>query len=615
MGATAPVLWQQIFVAVVTVGALALLIAGKASLDALGIGMIVAVVVTGIVGLKEALAGFSDTTIVTLAGLYVVAEGLTRTGALEFVARAVLRLSRGSERRALLLLCSTAAVISGFVSDTAVVLVFLPIVLGLARDLKLPPSRFLLPVAYSALLGGMLTLVGTSINLFVAGAAESALHGASGGTSGPPPLQMFTMTPIALGVNVAGIAFIVLFSRRFLKDRTSVTAALANVAPREYVTELVIGPTSPLLGRPYAEAFPPDPGPRLLFFVRDERAHWPPFIGGTVKTGDVIVLQGSVQQLTDLQARLALRMTGHRAFDPASMVFNELAVSPRAQLLGRKVGELEMPRDYDVTVVAVLREGHQIRERASELELKAGDLLLVCGREQSLPKLRASTDFYLLTEGHHAIVLRQNARRALLILAGVIGCFIAGSSFETLWPNAKSLLPVALVSLCGAIAMVAAGCVTTRRAYRSIDWSVLVFVVGAFALGKATEQTRLAELCAKEMVAVLSRFGPIALVSGFVLLTTLLHQFIAPYALVVLLTPIAIAAARLTGPGLDVRPFVLAIAFGGSNAFTCPMGHQVNQMVMGPGGYKFVDYMRLGIPLAILTWVIVTLGLWLQFHP
>jgi di/tricarboxylate transporter len=611
MGATAPVLWQQIYVAVVTLGALALLISGKATLDALGIGMIVAVVVSGIVKLKEALAGFSDTTIVTLAGLYVVAEGLTRTGALEFVARAVLRLSRGSERRALLLLCATAAAISGFVSDTAVVLVFLPIALGLARDLKVPPSRFLLPVAYSALLGGMLTLVGTSINLFVAGAAESALRK----SGGPAPLQMFTMTPIALCVNVAGIAFMVLFSRRFLKDRTSVTAALANVAPREYVTELVIGPTSPLLGRSYADAFPPDPGPRLLFFVRDERAHWPPFIGGMVKSGDVIVLQGSVQQLTDLQARLALRMTGHRTFDPASMVFNELAVSPRAQLLGRKIGELEMPRDYDVTVVAVLREGHQIRERASELELKAGDLLLVCGREESLPKLRASTDFYLLTEGHHGIVLRQNARRALTILLAVIACFIAGSSFETLWPAAKSLLPVALVSLCGAIAMTAAGCLTARRAYRSIDWPVLVFVVGAFALGKAAEETRLAELCAREMVAILSRFGPIALVSGFVLLTTLLHQFIAPYALVVLLTPIAIEAARLTGSALDVRPFVLAVAFGGSNAFTCPMGHQVNQMVMGPGGYKYVDYMRFGIPLAILTWIIVTVGIWLQFHP
>jgi di/tricarboxylate transporter len=297
------------------------------------------------------------------------------------------------------------------------------------------------------------------------------------------------------------------------------------------------------------------------------------------------------------------------------MVFNELAISPRAQLLGRKIGQLEMQRDYDVTVVAVLREGHQIRERASELELKAGDLLLVCGKEESLPKLRASTDFYLLTEGHHGIVLRQNARRALLILAAVIACFIAGSSFESAWPAVKNLLPVALVSLCGAIAMVAAGCLTARRAYRTIDWPVLVFVVGAFALGKATEETKLAQICAREMVAVLSRFGPIALVSGFVLLTTLLHQFIAPYALVVLLTPVAIEAARLTGSALDVRPFVLAVAFGGSNAFTCPMGHQVNQMVMGPGGYKYGDYLRLGIPLGLITWLVVTLGIWLQFHP
>jgi di/tricarboxylate transporter len=421
------------------------------------------------------------------------------------------------------------------------------------------------------------------------------------------------MTPIAVVMNVAGLAVLVLLARRLLPDRTSVSGALASVAPREYVTEIVIGPTSPLLGRPYAEAFAADAAPRLLFFVREERDHWPPFIGGTVKTGDVVVLQGSVQSLTDLQAKLALKLTGHRNFDPASMVFTELAVSPRARLLGRKIGDLHLQRDYDVNVVAVLREGHHIRERASELALAAGDLLLVCGREESRAKLRASTDFYMLTEGHQWIVLRQHARRALWILAAVIGCFIASSTFESTWPQVKNWLPLPLVSLCGAVAMVAAGCLTARRAYRTIDWGVLVFVVGALALGKATEVTRLAELCARGMVALLQPIGPFAVVSGFVVLTTLLHQFIAPYALVVLLTPVAIEAARLTGSSVDVRPFVLAVAFGGSNAFTCPMGHQVNLMVMGPGGYRYRDYLRLGIPLAALTWLIVSIGLWLQF--
>jgi di/tricarboxylate transporter len=602
--------WQQVYVGVVVVGSLALLVSGKVTIDVLGIGMMVAVVAPGIVKLEDALAGFSDSTIVTLAGLYVMAEGLTRTGALEFVARATLRWSKGSERMALLLLCTTAATISGFVSDTAVVLVFLPIALGLARDLRVPPSRFLIPVAYSALLGGMLTLVGTSINLFVAGKAAQFVASHGGGAS---PIGMFTMTPIALVVNVVGVAYLVLFSRKLLKDRTSVTGALSSVAARAYVTELVIGPTSPLLGRPFADAFPEGEGPKLLFFVRDERSHFPPFIGGTLKAGDVIVLQGDVQQLTDFQAKLALKMVGSTRFDPASMVYTELAISPRAQIRGRRIADLQMQRDYDCSVVAVLREGHHIRERASELELRAGDLLLVCGKEDSVDKLRASTDFYLLTGQAQRVVLRQNARRALTVLGVVIAAFVASSSLEATLPAIKKWLPIALVSLAGAVAMVALGCLTARRAYRTIDWTILVFVVGAFALGKATENTKLAELCAKAMTSGLSRWGPLAVVSGFVLLTTVLHQFIAPYALVVLLTPIAMEAARMM-PGANVVPFVLAVAFGGSNAFTCPMGHQVNIMVMGPGGYRYGDYIRFGVPLGVLVWIVVTVGMWLQFR-
>lgn len=595
--------WQQLWVAAATVLSLLLLVRGGVSIDVIGIGLMVALVAPGIVDLKAALSGFSDSTIVTLAGLYVIAEGLTRTGALEFVARATLRFAKGSETRGLLLLCVLGAALSGFVSDTAVVLVLLPITLQLARELKVAPSRLLMPVAFSALLGGMLTLVGTSINLFVSGAAEKA---------GGHALGMFTLTPIALAVNVVGVGYLVLFAPKLLKTRSSVSAALASVAPREYVTELVIGPTSPLVGKPYAEAFPADRGPKLLFFVRDERTHWPPFIGGTLQKGDVILLQGDVQQLTDFQASLALKMVGNQKFDPASMNFIELAVSPKARVVGQKIADLHLQREYDCSVVAILRQGHHIRERASQLTLEPGDLLLVCGKDDAVVKLRQSADFFMLTGNHQHLVLRQHARRALLVLAAVIACFILSSSFETLLPSVKKVLPLPLVSLAGAIAMVASGCLTARRAYRAIDWSILVFVVGALALGVATEKTQLAKLCAEGMVGALRGLGPAAVVSGFVLLTTLLHQFIAPYALVVLLTPIAIEAAKLMGSA-DVTPYVVAIALGGSNAFTCPMGHQVNLMVMGPGGYKYGDYLRFGIPLSLLTWLVASAGLWLCY--
>jgi di/tricarboxylate transporter len=601
--------WPKLCVAALTAASLTLLVSGRVTIDVVGIGLLAALVTTGIVDLRTALGGFSDDTIVMLAGLYVMSEGLTRTGALEFVARATLRASHGSERRVRLMLCASAALISSLVSDTAVVLVFLPIVLGVARDLSVPPSRFLMPVAFSALLGGALTLIGTSINLFASGAMRRA---------GQPELGFFELTPFATPAVAVGLAYLALFSKRLLPDRASVTGALAGVAPREYVTELVIGPTSPLLDRSFAEAFSDEKGPRLLFFVRDEGSHFPPFIGGRLKPGDVVVLQGDVQQLTDFQARLSLKMADRSRFDPGSMVFTELAVSPRSRVLGRRIADLEMGRDYDCAVVAVLREGHHIRERASDLVLRAGDLLLVCGKEASLGKLRASTDFYMLTGAHEGVVLRQHGRRALWILGVVVAAFVLSSSlggagrvFGDWVSGFKRWLPLPLVSLAGAVAMVAAGCLTARRAYRTIDWSILIFVVGALALGKAFELTGVADVCAHGMVALFSPLGTIAVASGFLLLTTLLDQFVAPYALVVLLAPIALKAAQ--SMGADPRPFLIAVALGGSNAFMSPMSHQVNLMVMQPGGYRYRDYLRLGIPLALLFWLVGTAMLYAYF--
>ena len=599
----------KLYVAALTVLSLALLVSNRVSIDVIGIGLMFALVAAGIISTPEAIAGFADSTIVMLAGIYVISEGLTRTGALDFVARTATRVSRGSERRALLVLCAAALVISSVISDTAVTLVFLPIAIGMARDLGIPTSRLLMPLGFSTLLGGAITLIGTSINLFASSAARAAHQ---------PELGFFELAPVALPAALAGLAYLVLFARRLLPDRATVTGALSSVAAREYVTELVIGPTSPLLGRPYAEAFPAGEGPRLLFFVRDERSHFPPFIGGTLKTGDVIVLQGDAQKLSDLQARLALKMAGHARFDPASMVFTELAVSPRSRVVGRRIGDLEMQREYDCSVVAVLREGHHIRERASELALRSGDLLLVCGKEESQARLRMSIDFFMLTSSPTPLVLRHHARRALVILGLTILGFVLSTSIggaEQLFGpwvrQIKRWLPLPLVALAGATAMVAAGCLSARRAYSAIDMRILVLVVGALALGRAFETTRLADVCALFIVDHLSGLGPWAVASGVLLFATVLNQFISPYALVVLLIPIIVKAAEAMG--VDPRPFILAVALSGSNAFVTPMGHQVNLMVMQPGGYRYGDFVRFGAPIALLYWAVASAMLWLLF--
>jgi len=479
------------------------------------------------------------------------------------------------------------------------------VLVGLARKTGIPASRLLMPLAFSTLLGGMCTLIGTTTNLIVSGVAED---------QGQAALGMFEMTALGVPLALVCILFMALFARRLLPVRQSLTASMATGTQREYVTELVIGPTSRLVGRRYQDAFA-GAGAELLFFVRGEAMHWPPYFDETIRVGDVVMLRGNVIDLAELQERLGLKYVNDLRFDPRSMAFFELAVAPRSSMVGRKVGDLQLYRDYGAVVVAVLRAGHHIRERASDLVLRPGDLLLVCGDDASLQKLRASTDFYLLTgDSAMKVRLRGRARRALAVAFGVVALFAGNSLLGWSW------IPLPLASLAGGAAMVAAGCLTPRRAYRSIDWAILVFIIGTLALGKAMEHTGAASFFAAGIVETLSGMGPVAVISGLVGICIVFNALIAHSAVAVLLTPIAIEAAhayQLT-MGLDagdpyaqaiMRAFILAIAFGGSICFATPIGHQVNLMVYGPGGYRYADFLRLGLPVSLVAWAIVSVGL------
>jgi di/tricarboxylate transporter len=588
---------EAVLVAAVTVLSLVLLVSGRVSLDAIGIGLILLLVAAQQVPLGRALEGFGNATVVTLSGLYVIGEGLTRTGAMSFLARLVLRLSGGSPTRLLLVLCFTTAAFSAVASNTAVILVFLPLAIGLARDLGVPVSRLLMPMAFASIFGGTLTLIGSSINLLTSGAAQSL---------GAPALGMFEMTPIAVPLCLVGVPLTVLLARRLLPDRSSLSAALAATPSREFVTELRVGPASPLVGRPVQQALGEEKV-APLFLVREERMVWPPFEDETVQPDDVLMLRGEVDRLLDLGERLQLQGLGDTRFDPHTMVLFELAVAPRSTLVGRRVGDLHLWRDFGVIVVAVLRGGHHYRERASQMALEPGDVLLVSGPEEAQLRLRQSMDFYLLQRLGEKPLLPGHGRRALAILGGVVLLFSLGGF------GLERYLPIPLVALAGAVAMVVAGCLTTRRAYRAIDWPILVFVVGALALGEAMESSRLAESLASGVVGAMSGLGPAWVASGLLLIGTLLNQLTSPYAVTVLLTPIALATAQSLGLE-DARPLLLAIAFAGSNAFATPMGHQVNLMVLGPGGYRYADFLRLGLPLCLFFWAFVSLALGLTLR-
>jgi di/tricarboxylate transporter len=598
----------------VTAAVLYCLFTDKAKIDFLGFAMMIALVgaseilrlidptfdpARDLLGATQALSNFGTPALITIGALFVVSEGLSRTGALEVLARIAMRAARGKPRRVVLGLCLIAGSMSAFLNDTAVVLVLLPVALDLARRTGMPPSKLLIPLCYSALLGGMCTLVGTSTNLLV---SEQAV------AKGLAPMGMFEMTSVGAPLTLAGIALMAIFSQRFLPARNSLTTTLSAAPLREYVTELTIGPASPLLGKSYQEAFA---GVRaqLVFFVRGEAMHWPPYFTERIEPGDTVMLRGTADNIAGLQDALGLRLFNQDRFDPRTMQFFELAVAPGSPMIGRKIRDLNLFRDYGVVTVAVLRGAHHIRERASELPLQAGDLLLVIGDGSAQERVRAaSSDFYLLTGIEKNIFLRGLARRAFWIAVGMIVAFSALSL-----GNLTNLLPFA--AILAALGMIGAGCLTARRAYRAIEWPILIFIIGAIGLSQALDNSGVAELAARHLVGALDQFGPVAIIAGLSGFCIVLTAIMSNNAVGVLITPIAILAARELAPqfpGEDPvvlqRAFMLTVAFSASASFATHWGNQVNLMVYGPGGYKPMDYLKAGLPMSLLAWLFVSLG-------
>lgn len=589
----------------ITIGLLLLLFFEKASLEVLGIGLIFTLVAAGILSYEEAAVGFGNKAVITIAGLYVIGEGLTRTGAVTFVGSFLLRYSGGGQFRLILLMGLAAALVSAFLNDTAVVVVFIPILLDLARKTGIPASRLMMPLAFSALLGGVCTLVGTSTNLIVSGIAEK--------TEGFVALEMFTMSPVGIPVAIVGVVFLAVCSKWFLPVRQSLTVMMGTEAAREYVTEMRIGPESPLIGKSYAEAFEAM-GTQGLFFVRNESMQWPPFDNATVEAGDIIMVKAGLEELAEMEQKLDLKFLHDTRIDPRKMQFFEVALSPRSRLIGTKVGDLHMNRDFGVTVVAMLRAGQHIDNRAAELTIKSGDLLLVCGDEESQERIRSSQEFYLLESDAGGFVLRRRAKRAMAIASMVVVSLACHSIFK--WEFTHP----ALASMVGAAAMVGFGCLTPRMAYKAIDWPILIFIVGTLALGDAMEKSGLAAFFGDGLTSLLLDWGAAAVVSALMLLCIVFNFFVGHSAVAVLFAPIAVTTSSAVGkaqgfqtgdPGQDSLnlAFILAVCFGASACFATPIGHQVNLMVYGPGSYRYLDYVRLGLPLSVVIWITASVGI------
>jgi di/tricarboxylate transporter len=538
----------------------------------------------GVVTPADAVSGFSNPATITVGAMFVLSAGLQRTGAVRAMARAMFPLGRWP-LAFLLLVMVTAAGVSAFINNTAAVAVFLPLVLAFCARRKFAPSKFLIPLSYAAQFGGVCTLIGTSTNLLVSSIAQQAGVGA---------FTMFEFAPVGIILVVAGLAYFLLAGYWLLPKRHGQELTEAYQLG-EYITELRVMKNSRLIGKTVTEL---QLGARhdvtVLEIIRAKENLWSP-LTEPMREGDVLLVRGKVQNLMDLKVTATLEIQPDFKLRDETLQTDKLAlvealVATGAHMIGRTLRGLEFRHRYNTIVLAMRRHGTPFHSELAKIRLKAGDALLLLGPKEELARLRADENFILLEEVAEPSLRQHKVPLALGIAATVV----------TL--AALNILPIMASAILGCVALVVTGCLKLEEAYEAIDWKVIFLLAGVLPLGIAMEKSGTAAWVAQHTLGSASNFGPTVVLAALYLLTALLTEFMSNNAAAVLLAPIAISTA--SNLGLSPKPFLITVCFAASTAFSTPVGYQTNTMVYNPGGYRFTDYMKVGIPLNLIFWAL-----------
>ena len=567
----------------ILVGAVILFATEAISIDMVALGIIVALAFSGVLTPTEAVGGFANPAVITIAALFVVSAGLVRTGALAFVAEKIIQLSGRSQVRILIISMITVGFISAFMNNTPVIVLFLPIALGIAHQLGVSPSKLLMPISFASIFGGSCTLIGTSTNIIVS--SLSASHGFG-------ELGMFEFTKLGMVLVVAGILYTILIGRRLIPERRTVTGILAGEGVREYMTELVLDKGTPIAGKLLRETFfSRYPDLRVLQIIRDDEIIWPPLQNVALKEGDILLVRGSASDIMSIQSQDGIGLfpeltTEAIRLGASHTALAEFVIMPNSELEKRTIKEIGFHERFGAVVVAIQRRGAHLREKIGRLRLRMGDVLLVLAGSEGVDRLRSTSDLALLEGTTKPVLEKRKAPIALAIIVAVV--LFASLDFA----------PVLILAVAGAFLMVLTRCVSLVQAYQAINIPILVLLAGTISLGYAMEKTGGAELVATNLMDLMGQFGPLAQLAAMYALTVVLTAMMSNNATAVLMVPIAISSA--VAAGLNPKAFIMAVAFGASASFATPVGYQTNALVYGPGGYRYLDFMKVGIPLNIV---------------
>ncbi|AFZ66115.1 SLC13 family permease [Deinococcus peraridilitoris] len=553
--------------------------------DVTALLLLAALMISGEITPQQAFAGFGNDTILTLASLFILTRALLRTGVIEAIGQALSRRASNAWGTVRLMLATVAGV-SAFTSNTATTAVFLPVMLGLARRAKLPPGRIMMPLAFASILGGTVTVIGTSTNLVVSGILPRY---------DLPPLGFFELAWVGLPITVLGMLYLFLVAPRLLPANQDAVADRYGL--RAYMAELTVNAESPLIGRSLRETgFGRDYGLTVVAVRRGEQTINAPGADFTLAAGDHVVVEGPTERLLAAKSRMGVHVKQEdrlneslQGADLNEMGLAEALVMPQSPLLGRSLRGSRFRERYGLSVLGLHRRARASDALAST-RLQVGDVLLVQGPRDRLNAL----------EGHLTVLAdvseqqRDTKRAPIAVIV-----FVSAILLSLFTP-----LPLAVAVVSAVTVLFALRVIAPQEGYNSIEWSVLVLIASMLAFATAFEESGAAKMIAQYVASVTEPLGPYGLLAAFFVLTVLLTQPMSNQAAALVMLPIAIAVAQQLG--YSPRPFAIGIAIAASNSFITPL-EPASLLVFGPGRYKFLDFVRVGSGLTLLTFVVAML--------